>query len=289
MGIYRTNALVGLLVVLAHLFAGAYTRTRVPDVVFLIAIGLLLGRLRDIKNSMFTTPVFVFVVFGFVELLHFSGFIAALAFGITLGNVKLIKESPLKRFLPLEPFCLNESETVFFSEIVFLLKTFFFVYMGLSFRFTETSLILVALALSGLIFLARLPVARMTLGTRMSRYDAAVVAAMAPKGLAAAALAAVPLQRGIADGELIQDIAYSVVLLSVLGTSALLFLLSRTPLSKVLVWLFWSLPETREEDEATADEPVPDGAAVWGRVVSGEVPSLPGPPEDVESGDPSIR
>lgn len=44
MGIYRTNALVGLLVVLAHLFAGAYTRTRVPDVVFLIAIGLLLGR-----------------------------------------------------------------------------------------------------------------------------------------------------------------------------------------------------------------------------------------------------
>lgn len=251
---------------------------------------VLLRRLRGIKNSMFTTPAFVFVIFGFVELLHFSGFIAALAFGIILGNIKLIKGSAVKRFLPLETFCLNESETVFFAEIVFLLKTFFFVYMGLSFRFTDTSLILVALALSGLIFLARLPVARLTVGNRMSRYDATVVAAMAPKGLAAAALAAVPLQRGIAGGEQIQDIAYSVVLLSVLGTSALLFLLSRTPLSQVVGRLFWSLPVTRPPDEdGDADAPVDAASSVWGHVVSGEVPSGPVATDGDEPGEPPAR
>ncbi len=52
---------------------------------------ILLNRFHAIKNAMFTTPAFVFVVFGIVEILGFSGAIAALAFGVTIGNIEAIR------------------------------------------------------------------------------------------------------------------------------------------------------------------------------------------------------
>ena len=53
----------------------------------------VLNRIHAIKNAMFTTPAFVFVIYGIVETLGFSGAIAALAFGITLGNIESINMS----------------------------------------------------------------------------------------------------------------------------------------------------------------------------------------------------
>jgi potassium/hydrogen antiporter len=38
---------------------------------------ILLRRIRGLENSIFTTPAFVFVLFGIVELLGFSGYVAA--------------------------------------------------------------------------------------------------------------------------------------------------------------------------------------------------------------------
>src|SRR4030042_2054551 len=91
-------AFAGLLVFSAHLFAGVFKRTAIPDVLMLIFIGflsgflwsILLNKFRTIQNSIFTTPAFVFVVFGIAESMGYSGYIAALAFGITLGNIELL-------------------------------------------------------------------------------------------------------------------------------------------------------------------------------------------------------
>ena len=51
-----------------------------------IAWSVLYPHLKTIK-SIFLTPAFLFIIYGVVTLLGFSGAIAALAFGITLGNL----------------------------------------------------------------------------------------------------------------------------------------------------------------------------------------------------------
>lgn len=85
----------------------------------------LLNRVRAIKNAMFTTPAFGFVLYGLVEIMGFSGAIAALAFGVTLGNIESIK-IPIFKPATMKGGGLNKTEKIFFSEVAFLLKTFFF-------------------------------------------------------------------------------------------------------------------------------------------------------------------
>ena len=65
----------------------------------------------------------------------------------------------------------------------------------------------------------------------MPRHDAAVASVMAPKGLAAAVLAGVPLQLGIAGGEAVQQFVYMVVLVSIIVTSVAIPLLGVPPLA----------------------------------------------------------
>jgi potassium/hydrogen antiporter len=51
---------------------------------------LVLGRVRGFPNTISSTLAYVFIVYGATEFLGFSGAIAALSLGITLGNVKRI-------------------------------------------------------------------------------------------------------------------------------------------------------------------------------------------------------
>ncbi len=188
----------------------------------------LLSRMRTLQNDMFTTAAFVFLIFGVAEMLGYSGVIAALVFGIGLGNVAWHGALVAKKFPALRPVGLNAREKTFFAEIVFLLKTFFFVYIGLSFQFKYFWWITFGLTLTLLIFLVRIPVVRFGVSKSMEQPDACRMAAMAPKGLAAAVLASLPLQQGVAGGDLIQNSTYGVVVFSVILTSLLMFLQDKT-------------------------------------------------------------
>jgi NhaP-type Na+/H+ or K+/H+ antiporter len=199
----------------------------------------LLRKIRGLENSIFTTPAFVFVLFGIVELLGFSGYVAAVVFGAVLGNIEAFHRiSWLQRSLPPEPITLNEEERNFLGEVVFLLKTFFFVYVGVSIRFTDLPLVYVAIALSVLIFLLRIPAAWLGLNRATPVLDASLVAIMSPKGLAAVVLASMPLDRQLPGGQQLQSVTYSVVFISIVFTSVLSFLIERTWLAKVYAVLF---------------------------------------------------
>ena len=52
---------------------------------------------------------------------------------------------------------------------------------------------------------------------------------MAPKGLAAAVLASLPLQYGLPGGEMIRDLTYAVILTSIVLTSILIPVLEKVP------------------------------------------------------------
>jgi cell volume regulation protein A len=199
----------------------------------------LLRRIRALENSMFTTPAFVFVLFGVLELLGFSGYVGAVAFGAVLGNIEVFHGIAwLRRYLPSEPITLDDPERVFLGEVVFLLKTFFFVYVGVSIQFTDYRIIYIGLALTALIFLIRIPATYIGLARTTSVRDASLVAIMSPKGLAAVVLASIPLERRLPGGETLQAITYAVVFFSIVFTSVLSFLIERTAIAKIYGLLF---------------------------------------------------
>lgn len=176
---------------------------------------LVLGKVRDFPNTISSTLAYVFIVYGLTEMLGFSGAIAALTLGISLTNFEkfgLHRIQQLDR--KLEP--LNETDLIFYREAGFLLKTYFFVYLGISIHFGEARLAVAALVMVLLVFAMRLLLTRFVFSRESyTLRDAAITSMMAPKGLAAAVLAALPLQYGVVGGEAIRDTTYMVVLLSI--------------------------------------------------------------------------
>lgn len=185
---------------------------------------LVLGKVRDFPNTISSTLAYVFIVYGTTEGLGFSGAIAALALGISLTNFEKFGLDRIQHLdKRLEP--LNEVDLIFYREAVFLLKTYFFVYLGISIHFGAAQLALVALAMVLPIYAMRLALTRFIFrDPGYTLRDAAFTSMMAPKGLAAAVLAALPLQYGVAGGEVIRDVTYMVVLVSITLTALLVMM-----------------------------------------------------------------
>jgi NhaP-type Na+/H+ or K+/H+ antiporter len=196
------------------------------------AWAIVLHRIRAVKNTMFTTPAFVFVVFGVVEILGFNGAIAALAFGITMGNIEPIHSALTANNGSSKYIGFTEMERVFFSEAAFLLKTFFFVYLGICLELLSARLMLIAVMLVVVASILRVLTVKASIGKSIPVKDASIMAVMIPRGLTAVVLASIPLHQGIPGGELIRNLTCGVVLVSILATSILLLLLDKTRLAR---------------------------------------------------------
>ncbi len=189
---------------------------------------VILHRIRNIKNSIFTTPAFVFIIYGISEMLGYSGAIAALAFGIGLANIDYLNIPSISRYFTKKPDSLNETERILFGEAVFLLKTFFFVYIGISIQLDDLVSIILGFFITLILFGFRIPIVRASMPKSTEKTDLYYMAGMVPKGLAAAVLATIPLQKGLPYGESIMNITFSVVLFSIVFTSILIPLLEKS-------------------------------------------------------------
>ncbi len=202
------------------------------SLVFAAVIGLLggigwlmvLGKVRNFPNTISSTLAYVFIVYGLTEMLGYSGAIAALALGISLTNFQKFHLYRIpyidKSIVPL-----NEIDLAFYREAVFLLKTYFFVYLGISIHFSDVALAVAAISMVSMVYLMRLGLARLIFRDHgYGLRDTAIASMMAPKGLASAVLATLPLQYGIAGGEMIRDTTYMVVLASITLTALLVII-----------------------------------------------------------------
>ncbi len=236
-------AIVMVFSLITAALAGAVSPPRLvgsvlSTVLFAVVLGTLGGVawlrvlevVREVPNSMFVTFAFVFVVYGLTELLGFSGGVAALAFGITLTNHERLGLDRLTRLKLDKLTTLTPPERAFFGEVVFLVRTVFFVFLGLSIRFSEVRIFAVAGMATVAVYLARILVTRYAVPADTPRRDAAILAMMIPKGLAAAVLAGLPLEHGLANGALMRDVAYAVVLLSIILTAVMVWAMERAPL-----------------------------------------------------------
>ncbi len=154
----------------------------------------VLEKLRNQPLSYMITVAALFMVAGVVELAPVcsSGAVAALAFGLAMGNRRFVK----KRLTSLSLSTLSDEHIHYFhTEITFFVRTFFFVYLGLSFGFgTFTGAHLAA----GLFIISLTVVARRFTANLASRWgelessEEKAVFALMPRGLAAAVLATLP-------------------------------------------------------------------------------------------------
>ena len=195
---------------------------------------LILDKVRNIKYSILTTPAFVFIIYGLNEWMGFSGAIAALAFGIGMANIDAIYNAWLKKFIKKVPVNLNETERSLFSELVLLLKTFFFIYVGISIQLTQWHPIIIGLGISIMLFILRIPAVRFAISKREGIPDKelAFMSALNPKGLTAAVLATQALIY-IPEGEValfVRNIVFSVILFSIVINSILIPLIDREEL-----------------------------------------------------------
>jgi NhaP-type Na+/H+ or K+/H+ antiporter len=213
-------------------------------IVFAFIWSSILNRVRALENSIFTTAAFVSIIYGFVEFLGYSGPIAVFAFGIMLGNIHMVKASVIKYLPGFRAIPLNQSEKSFLNNSVFLLKTFFFVYLGMSVIVTDTTLLAAGLVLTVWVFFIRIPVVLVaTTDKTVTKYEVAIASVMVAKGLAAAALAAqlrnIP---GLAGGYMIEEVVYHVIVASIILNALLAYLINTGKMKGAYSFLFSKFP-----------------------------------------------
>ncbi len=189
---------------------------------------------RALPNATVTVIAAALVVFGVAEWLGASGAIASLSFGFTLANRQWLRIGRLAGFAHVEDLVTPRYLLWFLSDLVFILKTFFFVFLGISMQIDDTRALLWSAGLIVGAYAVRALAVRFIAPASVSRHDAGVMAIMAPKGLAAAVLAGVPAQMGLAGGAAIQQFVFGIVLTSIVITSVAVPLLARWPWSRVV-------------------------------------------------------
>lgn len=192
---------------------------------------LILDKVREIKYSVLTTPAFVFIIYGINEWMGYSGAIAALAFGIGMANIDGIYDGMLKKVIKKRPANLNDTERALFSELVLLLKTFFFVYVGISIQLYAWQPIVIGLAITVLLYAVRFPVVRLAIQNKyqIPTQERMYMSVTTPKGLTAAVLAtqAMAFIPDVETGFFIRNIVFSVILFSIVINSILIPLIAR--------------------------------------------------------------
>jgi cell volume regulation protein A len=159
-----------------------------------IAWLFVLDRLHNQPLSYMITVAALFVIAGVVELppVNSSGAVAALTFGLAIGNRQFVK----RKLTSLSLASVSDDHIHHFqSEITFFVRTFFFVYLGLMFRFDTFStkhLVAGLLVISIIVLVRRMTSALTWKVGDLETCDANAVFSMMPKGLSAAVLATLP-------------------------------------------------------------------------------------------------
>ena len=188
----------------------------------------ILEKIRKFPNTIFTSLAFIFLLYGLSEILGYSGPISVLIFGVVLANSKKIPLSIVQKFGADHLTEFTSIEKTLFSEVIFLVKTFFFNFLGMSIQFGNSKILFIGILLTILIYGGRLLLSRLLISRETPISEAAMISFIIPKGLAAAVLAEVPMHMGLpmeVESTFIEirAVVYMVILFSILVTSFLIY------------------------------------------------------------------
>ena len=188
----------------------------------------ILEKIRKFPNTIFTSLAFIFLLYGLSENLGYSGPISVLIFGIILANSKKIPLNIVQKFGADHLIEFTSIEKTLFSEVIFLVKTFFFIFLGMSIQFGKGKILFFGILLTFLIYGSRLILTKLIISKNTPDNEAAMISFIIPKGLAAAVLAEVPMHMGLPEELVpmfteIRAVIYMVILFSILLTAFLIY------------------------------------------------------------------
>ena len=205
-----------------------------------MAVGLILGlgvgipwmyistKLGKAKHSYMLTLGVLFVLFFMANTFGESGALTALVFGLMLGNRNRV--SKILRF-KIRTIELDDS---MHNQLTFLVRSFFFVFVGLLASFGRIEYAIFGILATVAIYLLRIATVRGVLNNRVLRdkfslLDRDVTSSMIPRGLAAAVLATIPLTIGIPNAQAYPQIIFFIIMTSVIITTVGLSSAKKTP------------------------------------------------------------
>nr|WP_299292773.1 cation:proton antiporter [Nitrosopumilus sp.] len=190
-----------------------------------VVVGLVLGfgvgipwmyvstKLGNAQHAYMLTLGILFVLFFLANSFGESGALTALVFGLMLGN-----KSHLSRILKFK-LPRIETDDPTHNQLTFLVRSFFFVFVGLMASFGQIEYIIFGILITVAVYFGRMFVGKVTLTKRFSRLDRAVTNSMIPRGLAAAVLATYPITMGLPNAEAYPQIIFFIILSSVIITT----------------------------------------------------------------------
>ena len=190
-----------------------------------VVVGLVLGfgvgipwmyvstKLGNAQHAYMLTLGVLFVLFFLANSFGESGALTALVFGLMIGN-KVHLAKILKFKLPR-----IEMDDPTHNQLTFLVRSFFFVFVGLMASFGQIEYLLFGVLITIAVYFGRILVGKITLTKRFSLLDRAVTNSMIPRGLAAAVLATYPITMGIPNAEAYPQLVFFIILSSVIITT----------------------------------------------------------------------
>jgi len=179
----------------------------------------------------------VILVYGITEQVGGSGALTVFAFALTIANIRYLiprmrveVPSIAKRIKDKIPSFKPYSRK-FYTQIAFLMRTYFFAFLGMIFSIPSLQGFLAGLALTGcLIFMRYLATLIITYKSNISSRDKIFMTFICGRGLAAAVLSSLLLTYGIAASPTIQDLVTQVIIYTTI-ISAISSYLSKSELT----------------------------------------------------------
>ena len=167
----------------------------------------------------FAGEAWALLTYGIIEFTGHNGAIGVLALGFMLANLNLLPHW-LCGLMSATPVPYEDLSIL--KELTFLLRTFFFLYLGLLINFASWQTVGLAFLITLFIFATRyIAVQLLFRPEKYSRLDAMISVSMGPRGLACAVLATIPLQKGIEGGEWLRDTLFALIPMSIAITAGL--------------------------------------------------------------------
>ncbi len=206
----------------------------------------LLAWLEGRTMSYMLTMAAILVLYYVAELIGANGAITILLFGLVLSNMEFLvgrMVKPVRTLIGYEldqaKFVLGEFLKRMNEELSFLVRTFFYVLLGLILDFSSLT---IGIALTSLGFFVIVVAVRIFVTEGLGRVTNAwssrerfVIAAMFPRGVATAVMAFLPISTGIPDTELFPVYALTVIVLGIIGMTIILTIHQRWGQSEEIV------------------------------------------------------
>ncbi|MFA5746212.1 MAG: cation:proton antiporter [archaeon] len=207
---------------------GVFSAFAIAAVVGLIG-GIIWSKIlrdsEDVKGfSYFLTLSFLFLLYAATEFLSGNGAFCVLVFGLVLGNA-----SDIFKTFKMKDFTLEKNIHHFQTEISLVIKTFFFIYLGviIEFKYITFEVILITLALVALIIILRILITKLLFFKNFEKKDKALIVSLHTRGLAAAVLATYPISMGINNAftQKIVGVSLLVILMTNVTTTIYYFII----------------------------------------------------------------